>query len=122
MSSGVSLRIVCFLFMCNFAHLILCLLLRDAVFQARSHVQFNAFLFNAWTFRIKSQRCPHIAIFRKLEVVRHNADDGVLLPIERYCSSNQARVATVSAQPQSVADNRNMITTRFAVLRNKYAP
>ena len=101
----------------------LCLRLRDRRFRLKaSENEEGARLASGRTqlFRIKHQRNPNLG--RKgheLEAGGHHRHHGVGLPVEFDGLSHHARVRGKVSLPESVAENRHVVTTVLVFPRNK---
>src|SRR6266542_1841573 len=58
----------------------------------------------------KAERQPEFGVFRETKALRHHSDDGVIAPavtVERERSSQNIRIATEAALPQSLAQHHH---------------
>src|SRR6266487_6504741 len=71
----------------------------------------------------EGDRNPHANVaLQKLKAGRHHAHDSVLLIVQQDVSPDYSRVASVTTLPQSVAENRDFVRSRFVFLDREVSP
>ena len=69
----------------------------------------------------RCQRHPELSVVRKLEALRHHADDLVGLAVEEHASAQDGRTGLISNCPEFVAEDHHAGRTRHVIAGGKRA-